>query len=314
VYFSQDGIFYNTYKTETDYLGNYSFSWNLTSTGTYHIRTSWSGNANHSGADSEILTVFLGFPKSLIQFKGPNFYYTYGRAYVANYELRVRQGVEDFLEIQRSGTGILLTGEFIVVKSGQIITIPREGETEESLKEIVIPQGLQPLRLPDDIEQTTNDQFGFILRNSGGSNYSLNVRSLDDYEVAKINPSGGNGMAFMNTSAHIKEDTWYKVVAKISEDEVTAEVHDTNGTVIEKIATTNTVNVDELVILLTNNTDRAVAFKNLNVESLNHQTQPVGNDEKAVDVIELLAPYVTFTILIGTVFAAAVFFKKRKRL
>jgi aspartate carbamoyltransferase regulatory subunit len=102
-------------------------------------------------------------------------------------------------------------------------------------------------------------------------------------------------------------------VAKISEGEVTAELHDTNGTVIEKIATTNKVNVNELVILLANNTDRAVAFKNLNVEALNHQTQPVEDYEKAVDVIELLAPYATFIILVATVFAAAVYAKKRKR-
>jgi hypothetical protein len=313
VYFSQDGISYDAYKTETDYLGNYFFSWNRTSTGTCYVRTSWSGNADCAGSDSKILTVFLGFPKSLIQFKGPNFYYTYGRAYVAFHELRVRQGVEDFLGINISGTGILLTGEFIVVKSGEIITIPREGETTESIKEIKIPKGFQPLRLPDDIERTTNNQFGFILRNSGENNYTLNVRGLDDYEVSRMNTVGGDGTAFMNTSGCVKEDTWYKIVARISEDEVTAELHDANGTVIESIATPAAANVDELVILLANNTDRAVAFKNLNVEPLNSQIPPAEEDEKAANVTELLAPYATFTILVATVFAAAVYLKKRKK-
>jgi hypothetical protein len=314
VYFSQNGISYDACKTETDYLGNYSFSWNLTSTGTCYVRTSWSGNADCSGSDSEILTVFLGFPKSLIQFKGPNFYYTYGRAYVARHELQVRQGVEDFLNINMSGNGILLTGEFIVVKSGEIVTIPREGETNESIKEIEIPKGFQPLRLPDDIERTTNNQFGFILRNSGENNYTLNVRGLDDYQVTRMNTVGGDGTAFMNTSGCIKEDTWYKVVARISEDEVTAELHDVNGTVIESIATPAAANVNELVILLANNTDRAVAFKNLNVETLNNQTQPASKDETATNITELLAPYATFPILVATVFAAAVYLKKRKKL
>jgi hypothetical protein len=241
------------------------------------------------------------------------FYYMYGRGYVARHELRVRQGVEDFLDIEMSGTGILLTGEFIIMKSGKIITVPIDGAPEENLENLVFPRGYQPLRLPDDIEETTNNQFGFILRNGGGNNYTLNVRGLDTYEVAKMAPSSESGTAFMNTSGRIKENTWYKVVAKISEDEVTAQLHDANGTVIESIASpADKVNVNELVILLANNTDRAVAFKNLNVETLNQSAQPVEEDGKDVDVIKLLAPYATFAILVATVFAAAVYVKKRK--
>ena len=313
VYFSQNGISYESRRTKTDSLGNYSFSWSLNSTGTCYFRTSWSGNENSTGADSEILTVFLGFPQSLVQFEGPMFYYMYGRGYIARQELRVRQGVEDFLDIEMSGTGILLTGEFIIMKSGKIITVPIDGAPEENLENLVFPRGYQPLRLPDDIEETTNNQFGFILRNGGGNNYTLNVRGLDTYEVAKMAPSAESGTAFMNTSGCIKENTWYKVVAKISEDEVTAQLHDANGTVIESIASpADKVNVNELVILLANNTDRAVAFKNLNVETLNQTAQLVEEDGKDVDVIKLLAPYATFAILVATVFAAAFCVKKRK--
>jgi hypothetical protein len=320
VYFSQDGISYDACRTETDYWGNYSFSWNLTSTGTYYIRTSWSGNSDCAGADSEILTVFLGFPNSLIQFKGPYYYYTYGRAYVAAHELRIRQGVEDFLDIQLSGTGILLTGEFIILRSGQIITIPRIGETKESMEKIVIPKGFQPLRLPDDIEQTTNNQFGFILRNSGGNNYSLNVRALNDYDMAQINQPGGNRTAFMNASTNIKENTWYKVAARISEDEITANLHDVDGTLLESMTITHDeIDISELVILITNNTDRAVAFKDLKVETLNNPTQPPEDsedpegDEKAADGSELLAPYVNLAILLVATFAAVVYVKKRRQ-
>jgi hypothetical protein len=314
VYFSQDGISYSAGKTSTDHLGNYSYSWNLTSTGTHYIRTSWSGNANYTGADSEILTVFIGFPNSIIQFEAATFYYMYGRGYIARYELQVRQGVEDFLDIQMSGTGILLTSEFSIMKSGQITVIPMEGETSEVLEQIVIPRGYQPLRLPYDIEETTNNQFGFILENSGNNSYSLNVKGLDTYEADKINSSNENGTAFVNATSYIKEDTWYKLVAKISEDEVTAEVQDTNGTVIERMTTTNNaINVSKLVILLTNNTDHAVAFKNLNVETINQQVQPVEEEEKATNWVELIAPYVTFIGLIATIVAIAVAAKKRKQ-
>jgi len=314
VYFSQDGISYDADRTETDNWGNYSFNWNLTTTGTYYLRTSWSGNSDCAGADSEILTLFLGFPQSLIQFKGPGYYYTYGRAYVARHELRVRQGVEDFLDLQFSGQGVLLTGEFTIVKSGQLVTIPRIGETKESIEEIVIPKGMQPLRLPDDIEQTTNNQFSFILRNSGANNYSLNVRGLDEYDMARINKLGGNGTALMDTSERIQENAWYKVVAKISEDEVTAELQDDNGTLLESIVTkADSGNVNELVILLANNTDRAVAFRSLNVETINNTPQLPEDSEQATTDSELLAPNVTFAILLATIFAAVVYAQKRKK-
>lgn len=318
VYLSQNGIAYNACRTETDYWGNYSFSWNITSTGTYYVRTSWSGNSVCAGADSEILTVFLGFPPSLIQFKGPDFYYTYGRAYIAAHELRVRQGVKDFLEVQLSGTGVLLTGEFIILKSGQIITIPRIGETKESIEEIVIPNGFQPLRLPDDIEQTTNNQFAFILQNSGGNNYTLNVRGLDDYDMAQINELSESRIAFMNASTNIEEDTWYKVTAKITEDEITANLHDENGALLESVAIAHdSIDINELVILIANNTDRAVAFKNLKVETLNNTVQPPeGGDgeEKTANNSELLSLYVDLSILLVATFVGVVYVKRRRQL
>jgi len=319
VYFSQDGISYNACRTETDYWGNYSFSWNLTSTGTYYVRTSWSGNADCTGADSEILTVFLGFPETLIQFRGPGYYYIYGRAYIARHELRIRQGIEDFLDVQLSGTGVLLTGEFIILRSGQIITIPRRGETKESLEKIVIPKGFQPLKLPYDIEQTTNNQFAFILQNSGGNNYTLNVKGLDNYEMAQINQPGENKTAFMNASANIREGTWYRVSARISEDEITADLHDVNGTLMESMTIAHDgIDISELVILIANNTDRAVAFKDLKVETLNETKPPEApegaeGDKKAANDSELLAPYVNLAILLVATFAAVVYVTKRRR-
>jgi len=318
MYFSRDGISYNAYRTETDYWGNYSFNWNITSTGTYYVRTSWSGNPDCAGADSELLTVFIGFPASLIQFEGPYYYYTYGRAYIATHELRIRQGVEKFLDVQLSGTGVLLTGEFIILRSGQIVTIPRSGETKESLKKIAIPEGFQPLRLPDNIEQTTNNQFSFILQNSGGNNYTLNVRGLNNYDVAQINELNQSKIAFMNASTNIEEDAWYKVTAKITEDEITANLYDENGTLLESVAITHdALDINVLVILIANNTDRAVAFKNLKVETLNGTAQPPNGgegDEKTADNSELLSLYVDLSILLVATVAGVVYVQRRRQL
>jgi len=314
VYFSQDGTSYNAYRTRTNHWGKYSYSWNLTSTGTYYIRTSWSGTPDYASADSEILTVFIGFPRSLIQFEGSNYYYDYGHAAFATHELRIRQGVEEFLNIQLSGAGVLLTGDFIILRSGQTITIPREGEIPVPIERIVIPKGTQPIRLPDDIEQTTNNKFGFILQNCGGNNYGVAVRGLDDYDMLQINQLSGNRTAFINASAGVRDNIWYRVVAKISEGEITAELHDVNGTLLESMATTDdAISINELVILIANNTDRAVAFKNLKVGTLDQPTQLPEGNKNELNEHTLLAPNVAFTILLVVTFAAVVYVKKRKK-
>jgi hypothetical protein len=313
VYFSQDRIRYNASKTETDDLGEYSFSWNVTSPGTYYIKTSWGGTSDYAGVDSETLTVFIGFPKSLIQFEGPNYYYDYGFAPVAIHDLHIRQGIKEFLDLNLSGTGVLLTGNFIILQSGQSITIPKEGPIPIPMEDIVIGKGEQPLRLPDNMEQATNNKFGFILRNSGGDNYTVAVRGMNDYDMAQINKRIENSTAFINASTGIRENTWYTVSAKISKDEITAELRDINGTLLESVATReDPVRTDELVMLIANNTDRAVAFKNLKVETLDEPAPlPPEKNEKAVNGYDLLAPYVAFTILLATI-SAAVIYKKRK--
>ena len=328
VYFSKDGISYNSIKTETDNWGKYSFAWRLNSTGTYYIRTSWSGNAECAGADSEILTVFVGFPQSQIQFEGLGYYYTYACADAATHELYAMQGVEDFLDVQLSGTGVLLTGEFIILKNEQntskmqtkTVTTPRRmnhaasflGEKVFCQPELnmtvpaSIPEGSQLVRIPDDIEQITNNQFSFILRKSGESNYSFNVRGLDNYDLVELTEFGGNETAILNTSNSVTENTWYKVQARISENGITAEVYDTNGTIIESMTNKyDTVNSSELVILLANNKDRDVAFKNLNIELLN-QTPPADDAQEISTGGELLVASIALIILLVTIFAAII--------
>jgi hypothetical protein len=78
------------------------------------------------------------------------------------------------------------------------------------------------------------------------------------------------------------------------------------------------IDINELVILIANNTDRAVAFKNLKVETLNETTQtakaPQGaeGDKKAANGSELLAPYVNVAIFLVATFAAVVYITKRR--
>ena len=63
----------------------------------------------------------------------------FGRAGAAiAYEIRISQGVKEFLKSNLTGTGVLLSGEFIILRSGQT-TIPRT---------ITIPRYEQTFRMP----------------------------------------------------------------------------------------------------------------------------------------------------------------------
>jgi hypothetical protein len=289
LYFSKDGISYNSMKTETDNWGLYSFVWSFNSTGTHYIRTNWSGNAECAGADSEMLTVFVGFPQSPNQFEGLGYYCTDSRGDAITHELLALQGVEDFLDVHFSGTGVLLTGE----KTTTVLAN--------------IPDDLQIVSMPEDIAQKTNDQFSFVLRKSGEGNCSFSVRGLDNYNVVELNKLERNGRAKIDASDHVTENTWYKIKARISEDEITAELYDANGTLLESIVNKDgAANANELVILLVNNKDRAVAFKNLNIEILNQPMQPDEMVQEIASAIGLLA----FTFLLITLFVAVIH-KKR---
>ena len=288
MYVSQDGSSCNTFRTVfTDHLGKYSLTWNFTSTGTYYIRTSWSGVSSYAGSDSETLTVFIGFYQPLVEFEVPEYYwgagpdYTLARASAAAYKILINQGVKEFLKINLLGEGVFLSGEFIILRSGQ----------------------------------TTNNQLGFILRHNGGNNYSVSVRVLDDYGISQITKRlDGNDTAFMNASMGTRENTWYKVLARISEDEITAELSDKNGTLLKSIATRDdAVSISEFGILMAYDTDTVIAFKNLKVETIDQPTQPVGGNHIPVNGLELLAPYIGLTILLAVAFTTVAYVKKRKR-
>ena len=329
VYFSQDGISYKSGKTATDILGNYYFSLNLTSTGIHYVRTSWSGNENCAGADSEMLTIFMGFPQSLFNFAIPGYYFTY-LTNLGLDEIRDRQGVRDFFDIQLSGTGIVLTGEFIILRDKhnfssiqmQERTIPGTVQgvqicnglwtiiqvPERTIRELVnVPIGLLPIRLPDNFDQTMNNNFGFVMRSSTGDNYSVCIKGMNAYDVAQINQPNGNGKVLMNASEFIRDNIWYKVKAVMTENETTIAFYYVNGTLLEKTKILlDDANASDLVVLITDNTEKAVAFKKLTVSTLDEPAQilidEVGEKRNEKEFVLLKVAI----ILIITAFAAMV--------
>ena len=151
---------------------------------------------------------FLSDLNHLFSLRPPTITTYMGKPAFASYEVQPLQGVNDFLSIPL-GTAVSFSYDFTVLQAGQTgsnvqtetITIPASKQTirwEETVKSITIqvpaetitipvnvPQDLVPLMLPDDFNQTINNQFCFILQNNSG-NYSLNVSALNDYEMSNI--------------------------------------------------------------------------------------------------------------------------------
>jgi hypothetical protein len=329
------GSSYDYFTTVTDDAGGYMLTWNFTSAGTYYIRASWSGASNYAGADSETLTVFAG-PESFVQFNAPNYNYIFGQAAFAAYEVQPLQGVDDFLSIPL-GTGVSFSYDFTILQAGQTvsnvqtetITIPGSEQTirmgrsdqtktiqipEETMTiPINVPTGLEPLRLPDDFNQTINNQFCFILQNSSG-NYSLNVSALNGYEMSNTIQGNGSNTAFMNASENVKENAWYHVTESMSDSGITANLYNTNGTLIESMVTPyNATASNETIMLITNNVDNAVIFKDLTVKALNSTTQPTVSKEKTTNGSGSLFLYVSLSILLVATFSVALVYIKKKR-
>ncbi len=332
-YFSGSSIDYFT--TVTNDSGGYMLTWNFTSAGTYYISTSWSGVSNYAGADSETLTVFVG-PESTVQFEAPDYNYIYGQLAFGSYVVQPLLGVNDFLSIPL-GTAVSFSYDFTILQAGQTgsnvqtetITIPGSQQTimigrNNQIKTIQIPEqtitvpvnvppDLVPLMLPSDFDQTINNQFCFILQNNGG-NYSLNVNALNDYEMSNAIQGNGSNTAFMNASENIKENAWYNVQESISDNGITANLYNTNGTLLNSMVTPyNATNSNETIMFITNNVDSAVIFKNLAVQSLNTATPLPKSNEKTTNESTLLFLYVGLSILLVATFSVAVIYVKKKR-
>ena len=118
----------------------------------------------------------------------------------------------------------------------------------------------------------------------------------------------------MNASENIKENAWYNVTESISDNVITANLYNTNGTLIEsKVTPYNATNSNEMVMLIANNVDSAVILKDLTIQPLNSSTQLSQSIEKPSNDSELLLLYISLSILLVATFSVAVIYLKKKR-
>ena len=172
-----------------------------------------------------------------------------------------------------------------------------------------VPDGMGPLTLPSNFNQTINNQFCFLLQNNGLDNYSLDMKALDSYDVANLTQDNQSNTAFVNVSGIIKENTWYKITEGISGNEITAYINDANGTLIGRMTTPS----DAVAILVANNVDNAVVFKNLQFQSVSTPTQTPEPNAKITDDNSLFSSYVVLAVVLFVSLSAAVLYFRSKR-
>jgi hypothetical protein len=111
----------------------------------------------------------------------------------------------------------------------------------------------------------------------------------------------------MNASEFIRDNIWYKVEAVMTENETTIALHYVNGTLLEKKQILlGAANVSDLIVLIADNTEKAVAFKKLAVSPLAEPAQTLIDEVREKRNEKELVLLKVAIILIITAFAAVV--------
>ncbi|MBN1245702.1 hypothetical protein JXA31_08940 [Candidatus Bathyarchaeota archaeon] len=318
MYVSQDLSSGKILETDTDNFGNYSLTWNVTSTGTYYIRTSLVPFSNYAGSDSDLMTFFVRSHPQEVIWNG--LYYEWGSGNIG-YKTLSSKNVKDFLKSDLAGANISLSGDFIILKKEQTVTNSRQIITiPERVHAIGIGRGRRlMLTIPEQkvtVQESmqASNHFGFTLQNYNG-NYSATVRLLNDSDVFQIEKQfDENNLTFMNASASIKENIWHRVVVKVSGNEITAELRGEHDGLLKEFAVSGeTLDGNESGLLISCNPDTFLAFKNLKVVNLDQPPKSVDDVHLPERGLELLVSYVMFLMLLGLVGAAITYLRKGKR-
>jgi hypothetical protein len=312
MYISQDIPYSEVLQTYTDQLGKYSFTWNLTSTGKYYIRTNLIPFSTYSGSDSDLTTFFVGSYPNWVGLNTSNHNFTPDNGYKTSSS----KSAEEFLRSNLVGTNLSLSGEFIILKTNQtmkdneqIITIP---EKEQTI--ILRRRQKMILKIPEQtitVKESDQDrnQFGFIFQNNNG-NYSANVRVLSDSDLTQTKKQ--NSSTFVNASSNIKENNWYSLFVNVSMNEMTGKLLSENGTLLEDFAANvEATDSGECGVFISCTPDTFVAFRKLKVENLDQPTnKSEANMQPPERSSELLAPHIMLLLLLGIVGAAIAYLRK----
>lgn len=327
LYVGQPGYAPCAFETVADDFGNYNLSWNTSLPGTYIMKTSWSGSFNHSGSDSETLTVFVG-PQQPTTEELSNAILNGGglisqpQPYFPSYNAQSNQGAIEFLKKNLTDTDIVLSGDFMVLSDGHEIT--------SNITTITIPAHWESYHAPGSRRTTTtlvpektitisdaellNSQFGFTLQQNGATNYTASVKVLTDEDLSRITQSlDAKRAVYINASEVVAKNIWHKAIAKVSGAEATVDVYDENGTrLYGKSQSRSNQDSGELGVLMTYPTGQIIAFKNLKFESLTQNLPPNTPNVAQASGFEILYQYVRISLLLAGAILAVVCLKERR--
>jgi hypothetical protein len=320
MYINQDRYPFKTSTTFTDNDGKYVFTWNFTSTGTYHIRTSLGDFSDYAGSDSEKLTILIspyqpsiGVDNEIESDLGP---------FIASALPFYNRAAREIMTGNISGTGALLSGEFMILSNNQTTTPIIRQVIMPKITYVGIPRSRRVIAIMTGeeaiIEQTINNQLGFILRQNGEENFSASVRMVEDKDVSQVaSQFDMDNAAFVNESQVLTEqNTWYKIEATISKNVTNAKLYEQNGTLLKDItAEENVTNGDQLGILMSYNPNAILAFRNLKVEPLDQPTHPASVTQEKANELEWLGSNIYLQTLIAVALAtvSVASYVRRKR-
>jgi hypothetical protein len=291
------------------------------------LKTSWHGFFNFSGSDSDAITVFIGAQQPIIaglfnDISERQVSQTQPQQYSPMYMAFLNQCPKEFLKSNLSGTDIILSGEFIVLSDGHeitpndtTITIPAHPITyrmpSRRIVTVMVPEEVRTI--PGT--ELLNSHFGFILKQNVQDSYTASVKALKGDDLSQITQSlDENRTIFINASNIAAKETWYKAIAKVSGDYIAVEIRDKNGTRLDSLSQTKSnQDLSELGIIMTYQTGQIIAFKNLNFETISHNTPLIAQEAAQGNSFEFLYPYMRASLLsAGTVLATVCLWQRRK--
>ena len=149
----------------------------------------------------------------------------------------------------------------------------------------------------------------FVIRDYDKGNFTLNMQELTNHEISKL----ANKTTTIEAFSLVKDDVWYKIEVKIISDQVNIVMRDENETLIDWSNSPNEMAIDELVLLLANNTDKSVVFRDLKFEPLLDDIQTSEDNEKIVFDYTLIAISSICAIILIAIFAVAMSWIKKHR-
>ena len=315
MYVGREGLAFEKYRTVTDEYGQYSLIWNFTQAGKYTMVTSVGGTADYAGADSEKLTVFAGVYEPI-----PEEYSADGEV-TAQFWNIVSQRPKYVLKSNVSGTGLLLSGEFMVISEHDTGTPTFDVLIPKVERVVYFPRTRQMMTVVISEEQVISmpvesNQLGFILRQDGEADYSASISVLEDQQISQITRLlGESRAAYMNASDTATRNKWYRIEAAISKNETNAKLYEMNNTLLQNIATPDSQGTGEMGILMSYPLNSILAFKNLKVSALGDTAAPLPSEEEREQKswVEWLAPYLVGSLMIAVGFAVVVYIKGTKK-